>query len=159
MVRRPEMMMSSEKRSEFRPDLDIFGVPKLDPGWLYVIKDSGRFKIGKTTNPMRRLRTAKTWLPTMEVVGIKPFWNISALERQLLSGLAQFWICGEWYAFPDDTYDFLFEDFGAFYDEDRDMNSVDFIYWINSSGMGELLMEHARRKISLRKWQREAGTG
>jgi hypothetical protein len=151
--------MSSKKRSEFRPNLDTFGVPRLDPGWLYIAKDATRFKVGKTTNPKRRLLEARTWLPNVELVGVKPFWNISALERQLHSGLAQFWVAGEWHEFPDDTYDFLFEDFREFYDEDRDMNSVDFIYWIGSSGMGELLMEHSSRKISLRKWQREAGPG
>jgi hypothetical protein len=149
----------AEKRSAFRPNLDIFGVPQLDPGWLYIVKDGARFKVGKTTNPKRRLLAARTWLPHIEIVGVKPFWNISELERQLLSGLAQFWTSGEWHEFPDDSYDFLFDDFREFYDEDRDMNSVDFIYWINSSGMGELLMEHGNRKISLRKWQREAGDG
>jgi hypothetical protein len=148
-----------EKRSEFRPDLDIFGVPRLDPGWLYILKNNCRFKIGKTTNPKRRLSAAKTWLPDVEIIGVKPFWNISELERHLLSGLAQFWVSGEWYEFPDDTYDHLLEDFQGFYDEDRDMNSVDFIYWINSSGMSELITEHYRRKISLRKWQRDAGAG
>jgi hypothetical protein len=149
----------AEKRSEFRPDLDVFRVPRLDPGWLYILKNNCRFKIGKTTNPKRRLSAAKTWLPDVEIIGVKPFWNISELERQLLSGLAQFWVSGEWYEFPDDTYDHLLEDFQGFYDEDRDMNSVDFIYWINSSGMSELITEHYRRKISLRKWQRDAGAG
>jgi hypothetical protein len=149
----------AEKRSEFRPNLDIFGVPRLDPGWLYILKNNCRFKIGKTTNPKRRLSAAKTWLPDVEIIGVKPFWNISELERQLLSGLAQFWVSGEWYELPDDSYDHLLEDFQGFYDEDRDMNSVDFIYWINSSGMSELITEHYRRKISLRKWQRDAGAG
>ena len=107
----------------------------------------------------RRLSAAKTWLPDVEIIGVKPFWNISELEGQLLSGLAQFWVSGEWYEFPDDTYDHLLEDFQGFYDEDRDMNSVDFIYWINSSGMSELISEHHRRNISLRKWQRDAGAG
>ena len=45
----------------------------------------------------------------------------------MLAGLAQFWISGEWHRFPDDTHDLVFENFGAFYDEDRDMNSVDFL--------------------------------
>ena len=145
--------MASENRSEFRPNLNIFGVPRLDPGWLYIVKYGTRFKVGKTTNPKRRLLAARTWLPDMEIVGVKPFWNISALERELLAGLGQFWISGEWHEFPDDTYDHLLDDFRGFYDEDRDMNSVDFIYWMHE--FGEILMEYTGRNISLRKWQRE----
>jgi hypothetical protein len=124
------------------------------------VKNGELFKIGKTTNPKRRLfGDARTWLPDMDLIGVKPFWNISKLERQLHSGLAQFWHSGEWHRFPDDTYEPFFEEFQEFYDEDRDMNSVDFIYWINSSGMAELIIEQGYRKISLRRWQREAGTG
>src|ERR1700690_3768476 len=141
----------AEKRSKFRPNLDIFGVPRLDPGWLYIVRNREIFKIGKSTNPNRRLfKDARTWLPDMELIGVKPFWNIGELERQLHSGLANFWYSGEWHKFPDNTYDWLFEDFRGFYDEDRDMNSVDFIYWINSSGMAELIMELNNREISLR---------
>lgn len=152
--------MTAEKFSKFRPNLDIFGVSKLDPGWLYIIKNGSLFKIGKTKNPNRRLlKEARTWLPDMEIVGVKPFWNISELERQLHSGLADHWYSGEWHQFPDDTYDWLFDDFRGFYDEDRDMNSVDFIYWINGSGMAELIIEQNNRRISLKRWQREAGAG
>jgi hypothetical protein len=151
---------AAEKSSTFRPDLKIFGVPRLDPGWLYIVKNGDLFKVGKTTNPKRRLlRDAKTWLPDLELVGVKPFWNISALERELHSGVANFWHAGEWHRFPDDTWDWFFEDFQGFYDEDRDMNSVDFIYWINGSGMAELVMEQDSRQISLRRWQREAKHG
>jgi hypothetical protein len=77
----------------------------------------------------------------------------------MLSGLVQFWVAGEWYECSDDSCDLLFEDFSNFYDEDRDMNSVDFIYWINGSGMAELLIKHNRRRISLKRWLREAKFG
>jgi hypothetical protein len=149
--------MAAEKRSDFRPNLSIFGVPRLDPGYLYILKAGPRFKIGKTTNPKRRLLAARTWLPEFDLIGVKPFWNVSALERQLFAGLAQFWFSGEWHEFPDDSYDSIFDEFANFYDEDRDMNSVDFIYWMHN--FGEILMEYNRRNISLRKWQREAGAG
>ena len=43
-----------------------------------------------------------------------------------------------------------------FSDHDRSKNSVDFGYWIGSAGMGEVKDEQNCRKISLRKWQREA---
>ena len=46
----------------------------------------------------------------MELIGVKPFWNIGALERQLHSGIANYWYAGEWHKFPDDTHDWLFED-------------------------------------------------
>jgi hypothetical protein len=147
----PGSIVMAERWSKFRPNLDFFGVPRLNPGWLYVFKDGIRFKVGKTTNPKGRLFAARTWVPNIEVIGIKPFWNISSLERQMLSGLVQFWVADEWYECSDDSCDLLFEDFSNFYDEDRDMNSVDFIYWINGSGMAELLIEHNRRRISLKR--------
>jgi hypothetical protein len=149
--------MNRKSMSDFRPDLNIFGVRRLNPGWLYIVKNGDLFKIGKTTNPKRRLfGEARTWLPDMKLIGVKPFWNISELERQLHSGLANLWYSGEWHKFPDDSYDFVFEEFSEFYDDDRDMNSVDFIYWINSSGMAELIIEQCNRNISLRRWQRHA---
>ena len=132
-------------------------MPRLDPGWLYIVKVGPQFKVGKTTNPTRRLRAARTWLPQFDLVGIKPFWNIGKLERELLAGLAQFWSSGEWHAFPDDTYDSIFEEFREFYEDDRDMNSVDFIYWMHQ--FGEILMEYNSRGVTLRKWQRDAGAG
>ena len=148
-------------RSEFRPNLDIFGVSRHDPGWLYIVRNADLLKVGKTIDPKRRLfREARTWLPDMELIGVKPFWNIHDLERLLHCGLAQFWYSGEWHKFPDgDCSEFLITGFREFYDDDRDMNSVDFIYWFNSSGMGELVMEQNHRQISLRKWQREVGVG
>lgn len=149
--------MAAEKRSEFRPSLGVFGVARVDPGWLYIVKTGPLFKVGKTTNPKRRLLAARTWLPKFDLIGVKPFWNIGALERELLAGLAQFWVSGEWHQFPDDTYDYIFKDFSVFYEEDRDMNSVDFIYWMHE--FGEILIEYSRRNISLRKWQKEAGAG
>jgi hypothetical protein len=50
-------------------------------------------------------------------------------------------------------------EFEAFDDRDRNKNSVDFGYWIGGSGMGEVIMEQNHRRISLRGWQRVAGSG
>jgi hypothetical protein len=47
------------------------------------------FKIGKTKNPKRRIKDALTWIPDIEVVAMKPFWNISALERMIHEGLSE----------------------------------------------------------------------
>jgi len=129
---------------------------KGDPGWLYVIVNgSGLIKIGKTTNPRRRLKEAQTWIPDGVVAGMKPFWDIHACERTLLCGLAQHWFDGEWHDFPDESYsDFLLQGFVAFDDHDRNKNSLDFVYWMHE--FGEILIEYNSRRISLRKWQREA---
>jgi hypothetical protein len=128
-----------------------------NPGWLYILKSGELFKIGKTTNPMRRLRQAQTWLPDGEVIGMKPFWYIHEFERTLLCGIANFWYQGEWHKFPDVTLStFLIEGFRMFDDHDRNKNTVDFSYWIGGSGMGELIAEQNHRRISLRQWQREA---
>jgi len=66
----------------------------------------------------------------MTLVGIKPFWNINYLEKELHEGLAQWWYQGEWFHPADDPYleNFLFN-FRAFSDDEsrRDMNSVNFL--------------------------------
>ena len=140
-------------KSEFRPNLEIFGVNRLDPGWIYIVKHEDLIKIGKSKNPVKRISQAKTWLPGLVVVGVKPFWNVSYVERVIHAGLANFWYDREWFHFQDDEFgpEFI-EDFQGFYDDDRDMNSVDFIYWVNGSGMAELVMERGQQELSLPKW-------
>ncbi len=131
--------------------------PQIDPGWLYILRNGDLLKIGKTTDPKRRLKAASTWLPDGDVVGMKPFWCIHEFERTLLCGVANFWHHGEWHRFPDPSWsDFLTTGFKMFDDHDRNENTVDFNYWIGGSGMGEVVMEQNRRRISLRRWQREA---
>ena len=145
-----------DKWSEFRPNLDIFGVRRNDAGWLYLMKSGDLFKIGKTKNPKRRIRDARTWIPDIEIIAMKPFWNISRLERMLHEGLADQWHKGEWFKFADASYhDFVVDGFLDFYSEDRDINSVDFIYWYNGSGMMEFAIERDARRVSLKKFQRD----
>ena len=120
------------------------------------MRDGDLFKIGKTRNPKQRLRQARTWAPDIEVIAVKPFWNISELERMLHEGLADNWHKGEWFEISDESIqEFLIDGFRGFYQKDRDMNSVDFIYWYNGSGMMEFQMERCERRVSLRKFQRE----
>jgi hypothetical protein len=140
-------------QSTFRPNLDIFGVPRRDPGWIYIIKSGELLKVGKTKNPKRRIFSeARTWLPDLEVVGIKPFWNVGYIERTLQAGCSQYWHAGEWFLIQDkDDYATIIEGFREFYDQDRDMNSVDFIYWINGSGMAEIVYELRRQNAVNRK--------
>ena len=144
-------------QTRFRPNLEIFGVERRDPGWVYVVQSGELFKIGKTSNPQKRLqREAKTWLPDLRIIGIKPFWNISFIERSLHIGLARNWYAGEWYKFDDiDDWEFFSEGFSEFYDDDKDWNSVDFIYWMNSSGMAEFCNELAGQGMTLPAFQRE----
>jgi len=143
--------------STFRPNLNIFGVATEDPGWIYVVKNGDLFKVGKSKNPNRRIFSeARTWLPDLDVIGTKPFWNISVTERLIHEGLSLFWYDREWFRFGDDEFGNEFIDaFCGFYDEDRDMNSVDFIYWFNGSGMAELAIERRRQNLSLPKWFRQ----
>jgi hypothetical protein len=141
--------------SKTKLNLNIFGVTRSDPGWLYLMKQGDLFKIGMTKNPPRRIRDARTWLPNVEVIAMKPFWNVGELERMLHEGLANYWHEGEWFKFPDaDSSDYLVDGFKEFYEKDRDTNSVDFIYWYNSSGMMEFRTERDHRRQSLRKFQR-----
>jgi hypothetical protein len=114
------------------------------------------FKIGKTKNPKKRIRDATTWQPDISVLAMKPFWNVSHLERLLHEGLADHWHKGEWFKFPDESYhEFLIEGLSGFYEKDRDMNSVDFIYWYNGSGMMEFQIERHDRRVTLRMFQRQ----
>jgi len=143
-----------------RPDGRVARWPairEIDPGWLYVIRNCDLYKIGKTTNPERRLlKEAKTWLPDCEILGVKPFFYIHQFERTLLCGLAQFWYSGEWHQFPDESFSSsLISDFSIFSDHDRHHNTYEFSYWIRGSGMAEIIMEQNRRRVSLRKFQRD----
>src|SRR5688572_16058810 len=56
------LMMLTPERS--RPNLAHFGVPERDPGWIYAVRRGRDIKIGKTTDPERRLlREGQTWSP------------------------------------------------------------------------------------------------
>jgi hypothetical protein len=148
----------AEKRSEFRPNLNNFGVSRDDPGWIYIFKNGDLLKIGKTNDPARRVREAKTWLPEIEIIAVRPFWNVSSIERTIHEGCAPFWHAGEWFRFESqEDYEFFIEGFSEFYEDDRDMNSVDFIYWWNSSGFAEFSIERRSQNISLKRWKKARG--
>ena len=135
--------------------IPVWQIPRVDPGYLYIIRAGGRLKIGKSKGRVSRIRAAKTWLPDMELVGIKPFWLINDFEKYLHQGLAQWWYEGEWFHPGQDPYlaDFL-HNFRAFFDDEnrRDMNSINFVHWMND--FGESAMERASRRQSLRAFQR-----
>lgn len=145
------------EQTKLRPNPEIFGVPRREPGWIYLVQHNELFKIGKTSDPNRRLqRDAKTWLPDLQIIGAKPFWNVSFVERSLHVGLARNWYAGEWYRFDDPPdVEFFVEGFLEFYDDDRDWKSVDFIYWMNSSGMAEFCHELVEQRLTLPAFQRQ----
>jgi hypothetical protein len=132
-----------------------FGVPKLDAGWIYVVAAGPLLKVGRTKRPDRRLAgEAKTWLPDLEVIGVKPFWNVRRLEYSLHSALAEHWYKGEWHKFEDGYWrDFFVEAFSEFSDKDRHMNSVNFAYWMNRTNHAEVVGMQCGTGLSLQTWQ------
>lgn len=133
-----------------------FGIPPEDPGYIYLIQSGDRFKIGKTAHKLSRFAAAKTWLPDMAIVGIKPFWNVTWIEKCLHQGFAASWYAGEWFEPIDEAYrSILVDGFSMFSDSDRDRNSVDFIYWFNGDGMAELVIENNSQGISLKQFQKQ----
>jgi hypothetical protein len=104
------------------------------------------------------LRAARTWIPDVKVIGVKPFWHVADLERSLHIALTDYWIDGEWFDFGEDEFqEYFIETFQEFYDDDINRNSVDFIYWMNSTGMSEFTWEFSSRGISLPEWRRQDG--
>lgn len=151
-------MIATIMLEEFKPSKDLkkFGVTATDPGFIYLIQDGSRLKIGKSTNPKGRFRSARTWLPHMKVIGTKPFWNHSVLEKNLHIGLAMFSTNGEWYDFKNDEFEEYFvQSFTDFDDKEINRNSIDFIYFLNSSGMAEFTIEFCQRNISKKKFLEE----
>ncbi len=128
--------------SQAGTDIVVFGIPRRDPGFLYMFESEGRYKVGRTTNPKSRVSAARTWLPSAKLIGVKPFWQHRGAEFYLHLGFAQTWLTQEWFAAPDEGYqECMVEEFQAFSDTEIDRNSVDFVYWINGSGMSELIRE------------------
>jgi hypothetical protein len=138
------------------PGEPVWQIPRLNPGYLYVIRAGERLKIGKSKDRASRIHAAKTWLPDMTLIGVKPFWIVDRFEKDLHEGLAQWWYEGEWFHPGDDPYldDFLLN-FCAFSDDEtqRDMNSINFLYWIHD--IAEVAMERASRGARLRAFQRD----
>jgi hypothetical protein len=141
---------------KFRPDLAIFGVARNDPGYVYIVEDHQRYKIGKSRSSSQRLKAAKTWLPDMRLIGCKPFWNVSHVEKCFHVGFSRSWYSGEWFEFEDlDDKALLLDGFAEFSDTDRDVNSVDFIYWFNGDGMAEFVIEQSRQKLTISKFLKQ----
>ncbi|MBV9014930.1 MAG: GIY-YIG nuclease family protein [Alphaproteobacteria bacterium] len=140
----------------FRPSLSIFGVAPNDPGYIYIIENGRRYKIGKTKSKTTRIRAAKTWLPDMQLVGIKPFWNVGFVEKCIHVGFAHSWYDGEWFEPLDEGYrETIVDHFREFSDTDRDRNSIEFIYWFNGDGMAELVNESFHQKLTPHRFIRQ----
>lgn len=140
---------------EERKWAQVYGVRLINPGYIYMIENQGRFKIGRSVDHKSRLRAAKTWLPDARIIGIKPFWDHRTIEMHLHEGFADSWYDREWFAPYDEPYrEVMVEGFSEFSDDDRFRNSIDFIYWFNSEGMAEFVMERAYQNRPLRSFQR-----
>lgn len=137
--------------------MPVWQIHRVDPGFIYIVENHGRYKIGKTKKTEQRIRAAKTWLPDMKLIGVKPFWGVSYHERQLHTGFARHWYHGEWFDFKDEDEirDLLLEGFCAFKDDNPDENSRDFIYWFNGDGMAEFQIEMSRQRLTLPKFQKQ----
>ncbi|MBW0368276.1 GIY-YIG nuclease family protein [Ensifer adhaerens] len=138
------------------PYLGRFGIASGDPGYIYVLRSQSRLKVGRSTGKSDRLRQARTWIPDAEVLGIKPFWNHRDVEKYLQLGLSMFWYKGEWYDFKGDEFEGWFlDEFVAFDDVDINRNSINFIYFMNSSGMSEYTLEFSQQGVSKARFQRD----
>jgi hypothetical protein len=151
----------STERWVAEPWIKNFFVEALNPGFVYVIESAGKFKIGSSKTRSDRIRNAKTWLPDMTIIGVKPLWNYKEKERLLHVGNAMCWYDREWFIPYDDAFnEYFVEEFKAFSETDINRNSVDFVYWFNGSGMAEFVIEQNRQSMGLRKFQRqETGVG
>jgi hypothetical protein len=124
-----------------------------------AVRTGELIKIGKTKDPARRLfREARTWSPEeLEVIGVKPFWNIGRIEYWLHCALAEFWYRGEWHKFNEAYWmDLFLNGFRAFEDDEegRGANSVNFHYWFNGDNYAEALRTKREYKMSLSAWRR-----
>lgn len=128
-----------------------------DPGYIYLLKDRGRYKVGRTKSPKHRLRVARTWIPDIQVIGMKPFWFHIELEAYVHVGLAQFSYKGEWFDFEGDDFEEQFVgEFKFFSDEDPISNARSFAYFVNGTGMNELTLVWSRQGNSKRRFLSEA---
>jgi hypothetical protein len=111
-----------------------------------------------TTDPHRRLlREANTWCPHgLEQKLVKPFWNIRRAEYSLHSALAEHWHRGEWHRFDDPYWlTFFMDAFDEFKDDEdeRDLNSVNFIYWMNGTNYSEAVRMQGEHRMTLAQWR------
>jgi len=139
----------------------VYGVRLTDPGYIYLVHHAGRYKIGRSRNPGIRLREAKTWNLDLIVIGAKPVWDHSSLEKTLHCGFADSWYSHEWFKPYDEHYErFLVDDFQEFSDHplDRFENSINFNKWIASNGMAEFIIERNARRQPLRSFQRSVSS-
>lgn len=145
--------MSSKSKWIAEAWIERFGVCATDPGFVYIFESDGKYKIGRTLSPEARTRAAKTWLPQLTIVGIKPFWQYRVIERLMHIGFAMDWYEGEWFMpFDDSNKEILVDGFRAFSDQDINRNSVNFVYWFNGDGMAEFVQAHFEERLSTKRF-------
>lgn len=148
--------MTEKKR--FRVDSACFGVPRLDEGWIYAVRTGNLVKVGKTADPKRRLLgAANTWCPHgLDQILAKPFWNTRKAEYSLHAALAEHRHRGEWHKFDDpQQLAFFIDAFDEFKNEEdeRDLNSVNFMYWMNGTNYAEAIRMQCEHRMTLPPWR------
>lgn len=152
--------MTEQRRYTLDPS--HFGIPRRDGGWVYAVRSGDSVKVGKTTDPRRRLlREANTWCPGgLDEIIAKPFWNITKLEYSLHACLAEHWQRGEWHKFTNPYWEnFFLSAFREFKDDEefRDRNSIDFAYWMNGTNYAEIIAMQCEHKMTLPEWRQCRG--
>ncbi|MGY3670932.1 GIY-YIG nuclease family protein (plasmid) [Marinovum sp. KMM 9989] len=130
-----------------------------DPGFIYLFSDRGRYKVGRTIAPEKRIKAARTWIPDIQVIGMKPFWFHSELESYIHVGLAAFAFDREWFDFEGDEFKQEFiDEFSFFKDEDPIGNTRSFAYFVNGTGMNGFTLDWSSQGCSKRQFLRDNST-
>lgn len=82
----------------------------MQPGWIYVLEcpQLAAFKIGKTTNLRKRVKTLRIQLPfPVSVRGVIPTPDINWLESEIHSDLAAKRLNGEWFSLNNNDLGYL----------------------------------------------------
>jgi len=78
----------------------------------------------------------------------------------LHAALAEHWHRGEWHKFDDPYWlTFFLNAFDEFKNEERerDLNSVNFIYWMNGTNYAEAIHMQCEHRMSLDTWRQHRG--
>ena len=86
-------------------------VPVNTSGYVYLIKASGKYKIGISTNPDKRIESLQTANPSpISVVHIQYSHEYKRLEAELHEKYGEYRMQGEWFDLPADLVDLVVTD-------------------------------------------------
>lgn len=72
-------------------------------GYVYIIRShaTNEIKIGKTTNPQKRLNDIRMYVGNIHVIGIIESDSYSGIEKQMHDEFKEYRVRGEWFVFND----------------------------------------------------------